>query len=141
MGAPRSLGTAAPGTIQGTKFYDQNGDGTHQGVQVTTLHRSVPGANVTRTVPAVTGACLMIARSLYERFDGLRGIYVQGDYEDTDLCLRLLEAGFENWYLAECELYHLEGQSYDLAARLRNGRYNRWLHTHLWNDAITDVMA
>ena len=105
------------------------------------LHRSVPGANVTRTVPAVTGACLMIARSLYERFDGLRGIYVQGDYEDTDLCLRLLEAGFENWYLAECELYHLEGQSYDLAARLRNGRYNSWLHTHLWNDAITDVMA
>ena len=91
---------------------------------------------MTRPVPAVTGACLMIDSELYKRFGGLRGIYVQGDYEDSDLCLRLIEAGYENWYLPDVELYHLEGQSYALAARQLNGRYNTWLHTRLWKKRI-----
>jgi GT2 family glycosyltransferase len=105
------------------------------------LHRHLPVANTPRPVPAVTGACMMIDSGLYERFGGLRGIYVQGDYEDSDLCLRLIEAGYENWYLPDAELYHLEGQSYDLASRQLNGRYNTWLHTHLWKERIEAVMA
>ncbi len=105
------------------------------------LHSSLPAANVTRPVPAVTGACLMIARALYERVGGLSSRYLQGDYEDSDLCLRLHEAGFTNWYFADVELYHLEGQSYELEARLRNARYNTCLHTHLWGDVIGEVMT
>ena len=104
------------------------------------LKRHLPVASVTRLVPAITGACLMIASDLYERFGGLRGLYVQGDYEDSDLCLRLHEAGHENWYLPDVELYHLEGQSYALAARQLNGRYNIWLHTRLWSERIEAVM-
>jgi GT2 family glycosyltransferase len=105
------------------------------------LHRHLPAANVVRRVPAVTGACLMIDSELYKRFGGLRGIYVQGDYEDSDLCLRLIEAGYENWYLPDVELYHLEGQSYALAARQLNGRYNTWLHTRLWKKRIEEAMS
>jgi O-antigen biosynthesis protein len=104
------------------------------------LHRHLPAANVPRRVPAVTAACLMIDRELYDSFDGLRGVYVQGDYEDSDLCLRLLEAGYENWYLPDAELYHLEGQSYALASRQLNSRYNTWLHTRLWKERIEAVM-
>lgn len=104
------------------------------------LHRSLPAANVTRPVPAVTAACLMIDRELYQKAGGLRGIYVQGDYEDSDLCLRLAEQGLQNWYLAAVELYHLEGQSYDLASRSKNGTFNRWLHTRLWNERIGSIM-
>jgi GT2 family glycosyltransferase len=105
------------------------------------LHRHLPAANVTRQVPAVTAACLMIDRNLYQEMGGLRGIYVQGDYEDSDLCLRLLEAGYENWYLPEVELYHLEGQSYLSSERRLASRYNAWLHTELWNERIESVMA
>ena len=54
------------------------------------LHRDLPAANVPRPVPAVTAACLMIQRDLYRELDGLRSIYIQGDYEDSDLCLRLV---------------------------------------------------
>jgi GT2 family glycosyltransferase len=104
------------------------------------LHRCLPAANVTRRVPAVTAACMMIDRSLYQRVDGLRGVYVQGDYEDSDLCLRLSDEGFENWYLPEVELYHLEGQSYALETRQLNAKYNTWLHTHLWKDSIEAVV-
>jgi GT2 family glycosyltransferase len=104
------------------------------------LHRHLPAANVPRRVPAVTGACMMIDSGLYERLGGLRGVYVQGDYEDSDLCLRLIDAGYENWYLPDVELYHLEGQSYALAERQLNARYNTWLHTRLWKGRIEAAM-
>lgn len=105
------------------------------------LHRDLPAANVTRRVPAVSGACLMIDRELFEELDGLRGMFVQGDYEDTDLCLRLREHGRETWYLPEVELYHLEGQSYALETRTAMSRYNVWLHTRLWDEEIAAAMA
>jgi len=105
------------------------------------LHRGLPAANVTRRVPAVSGACLMIERELFEDLDGLRGMYVQGDYEDTDLCLRLRERDLDTWYLPEVELYHLEGQSYALETRTAMSRYNVWLHTRLWDSEIEAAMA
>jgi GT2 family glycosyltransferase len=105
------------------------------------LHRDLPAANVTRRVPAVSGACLMIDRELFAELEGLRGIFVQGDYEDTDLCLRLREQGRETWYLPEVELYHLEGQSYALETRTAMSRYNVWLHTRLWDREIEAAMA
>jgi GT2 family glycosyltransferase len=105
------------------------------------LHRDLPAANVTRTVPAVSGACLMIARELFEEVGGLRGMFVQGDYEDTDLCLRLRERNLETWYLPEVELYHLEGQSYALETRHAMSRYNVWLHTRLWDSEIEKAMS
>jgi len=62
--------------------------------------------------------------------------FVQGDYEDTDFCMRLAEAGWESWYAPEVELYHLEGQSYVAESRAQNRRYNRWLHTQLWGKRL-----
>jgi GT2 family glycosyltransferase len=102
---------------------------------------SLPAANLTRTVPAVTGACMMIDAAVYRHVGGLQQIYVQGDYEDSDLCLRLLDAGYENWYLPTVELYHLEGQSYPGIVRQLARRYNLWLHTFLWNEQIEQLMS
>lgn len=104
------------------------------------LHRNLPAANVTRPVPALTGACLMVARDLYDTIGGFQNIYVQGDHEDSDLCLRLIEMGLENWYLPEVELYHLEAQSYPNDLRGRTALYNRWIHTRLWGERILNVM-
>jgi GT2 family glycosyltransferase len=89
----------------------------------------------------VTAACLLTSSDLYRKLGGLRSIYIQGDYEDSDLCLRLREAGYETWYLPEVELYHLEGRSYDTSARQTNARYNSWLHTRLWGEQIEEVMS
>ena len=65
---------------------------------------------------------------------------MRGDYEDSDFCLRLIEAGCENWYFADVELYHLEGQSYESSLRRTASRYNGWLQTHIWGDRIAEVM-
>ena len=105
------------------------------------LHRTFPAANVARPVPAVTAACMMIDRALYEEVGGLPHHYVQGDYEDSELCLRLAAAGRESWYLPSVELYHLEGQSYVADARRVPSEYNMWLHSSLWKEQIERSMA
>ena len=83
----------------------------------------------------------MIAHSLYEQLGGLRGIYVQGDYEDTDLCMRLMEIGLDNWYFPEAEVFHLEALSYMPSMRMPANRYNAWLHTHLWRKQIEQFIG
>jgi O-antigen biosynthesis protein len=103
------------------------------------LHSRFEPANASRAVPAVTGACMLIDTELFHSLGGLRGIYVRGDYEDTDLCLRLREQGREAWYLADVELYHLEGQSYPTPERAAASRYNQWLHSDRWRDAIGEL--
>ena len=104
------------------------------------LDRRLPAANVARPVPAVTAACMLIDRALFRDMGGLSGEYVQGDYEDSDLCLRLSQSGRVSWYLPEVELYHLEGLSYPSSVRERNGNYNRWLHSHLWGAEMRTIM-
>jgi GT2 family glycosyltransferase len=105
------------------------------------MHRSLPQANVARAVPAVSGSCLMIDRALYASVGGLSPSYLQGDYEDSDLCLKLWQEERENWYLPEVELYHLEGQSYTANVRLPANRYNMWLHNRLWGERIAELMS
>ena len=70
---------------------------------------------------------MMISAALYAEIGGLRGGFIQGDYEDSDLCLRLAEAGLETWYLPAVALYHLEGQSYPSDERNRASQFNKWL--------------
>ncbi|HXR30846.1 MAG TPA: glycosyltransferase [Solirubrobacterales bacterium] len=105
------------------------------------MHRSFGPANVARAVPAVTGACMLIERKDYEEVGGLPLHYVQGDYEDSELCLRLAAAGGSNWYLPTVELYHLEGQSYLPGVRRVPSEYNMWLHTALLGERIEQTMA
>ncbi len=104
-------------------------------------HRSLPAANMARQVPAVTGACMMVERELYERMGGLSHRYLQGGFEDSDFCLRLIDEGRENWYMPGAELYHLEDQSYPKDLRELTTRYNRWLHTRLWDERIEQLMT
>jgi GT2 family glycosyltransferase len=84
---------------------------------------------------------MLIDRARYEEAGGLPIQYVQGDYEDSHLCLKLAEAGYENWYLPTVELYHLEGQSYISDLRRTPSEYNMWLHSAIWGDQIDDLMA
>jgi GT2 family glycosyltransferase len=105
------------------------------------LHKDLPAANVARPVPAVTAACLMIEQDLYYRAGGLPDVYVQGDCEDSEICLRLLAEGRENWYLPGVELYHLEGRSYSDAERGITVSYNHWLQTWRLGREIEDAMA
>ena len=98
-------------------------------------------------VPAVTGACLMIARALYLELGGLSNEFVRGDFEDSDLCLKARAAGYRTYYAPEIELYHLERQSMRLVADGREDwrhgltLFNMWQHAERWGAAIADIVA
>jgi O-antigen biosynthesis protein len=144
-----SVGAVAPkllyedGSIQHAGLYFDRPDGAEAWSNehyYKGLYRTLASANAARIVPAVTGACLLIDTGLYRELGGLRGIYVQGDYEDSDLCLRLYERGLDCWYVPDVELYHLEGQSYPSVERRLSSEFNKWLHTEIWDSAIDQVM-
>ena len=105
------------------------------------LHREFPAASLSRTVPGVTGACMMVDRTVFDQAGGFSGSFVRGDFEDSDFCLRLIERGLENWYYADVALYHLEGQSYEAPLRIQASRYNAWLQSHVWGHRIEALMA
>jgi GT2 family glycosyltransferase len=103
--------------------------------------RHLPEANIARPVPAITAACMMIDRELFQSVGGFSYQYVAGGYEDSDLCLRLMQEGREQWYMPSVELYHLEDQSYPKEVRWRVTDYNKWFHSERWGEQIEHVMA
>ncbi len=63
-----------------------------------------------QNVSAVTGACLMVKKSLYDEFGGLDEEFKVA-LNDVDFCLRLLEKGYLNVFTPFAELYHFESAS------------------------------
>jgi GT2 family glycosyltransferase len=64
----------------------------------------------TREVAAVTGACTVVKRSLWEQLHGLDStLAVIGN--DVDFCLRASVAGFNSVYVADLHLEHAESSS------------------------------
>jgi GT2 family glycosyltransferase len=100
------------------------------------LHRDFAGAAERRAVPALSAACLLIERELFERLGGFSVDYVKGGYEDADLCMRIQEEGLETWYVPEVELFHLEGRSYVPSASDMSNRFNAWLFDRRWAERI-----
>jgi len=98
-------------------------------------------------VQAVTGACLMIQRVLFDELGGMSEDYVIGDFEDSDLCLRAQARGLKVYYTPDVELYHLERQSMRLAGHdnlrfhLSLTLYNEWKHGQRWKAMIPKIMA
>ena len=69
-----------------------------------------PAVNKSRPYQAVTGACMLIQRKLFQEVGGFDISFVNS-CEDIDLCLRLAERGYEAHYCKDSVLYHLESVS------------------------------
>lgn len=96
-----------------------------------------------RAVPGVTGACLLMPADLFREIGGFTRDYIIGDYEDSDLCLKIRAAGREIRYVPAAELYHLERQSISRHAGYTRGvasEYNAWLHAGRWSGLMDDLM-
>lgn len=59
---------------------------------------------------AVTGACLMVSKALYEELGGMDERFTIS-YNDVDFCLRLREKGYYNIFAPDAELYHYESRT------------------------------
>jgi GT2 family glycosyltransferase len=100
-------------------------------------------ANVAREVPAVTGAVMALKRSSFLDSGSFTTDYVIGDYEDSDLCLKLRARGGICQYLPTAELYHFERQSIKTHPGSEDSgatSYNRHLHHSRWQHDIAALM-
>ena len=76
-------------------------------------------------VTAVTGACLLVRKSLYEQVGGLDESFTVA-LNDVDFCLRLRALGLLNIFTPFAELYHYESKSRGLDKDGASAeRYNR----------------
>ena len=64
----------------------------------------------TQNVTAVTGACLMVKKEIYDKLGGLDESFAVS-LNDVDFCLRVREAGYLNVFTPFAELYHFESIS------------------------------
>ncbi len=67
--------------------------------------------NVIQNVSAVTAACLMIEKRIYEEVGGMDEVNFKVAYNDVDFCLRVMEAGYYNLFTPYAEMYHHESVS------------------------------
>lgn len=68
-------------------------------------------ALVAHRVIAVTAACLVVRRDRFDAVGGLDAAALRIAFNDVDLCLKLHDAGFENYYVPSATLIHHESKS------------------------------
>ncbi len=84
----------------------------------------LPEANVARDVNAVTGACLLVRRAVWEELGGWDPRFGKGVYEDVDLCWRARAQGYRVRYEPAACLVHAES-----ASKAPDGRHPLNVHT------------
>lgn len=67
-------------------------------------------ASIQQDLSAVTAACMMVKRSVYEELGGLEE-ELKVAFNDVDFCLRAREKGYLVVYDPKVELYHFESKS------------------------------
>lgn len=93
----------------------------------------IPGyanaVRIARNTLAVTGACLMTPRQLFEEVGGLTTI-LPVNYNDVDYCLKLRASGQRIVYDPDLVMYHFESssRSSDVEDWEKDLLRNRWLH-------------
>ncbi len=66
---------------------------------------------LSRDILAVTGACLLVRKSVFQEAGGLDAEALPVSFNDVDLCLRIAALGFRNLWTPHATLYHKESAS------------------------------
>jgi GT2 family glycosyltransferase len=95
-------------------------------------------------VTAITGACMVMRRTLAEKMGGFDESFIIGDFEDSDLCLRIRQSGQICAVDPGVRLYHLERQSQMASSapwRMNLTLYNAWTHAARWSSVLDGEVA
>lgn len=65
-------------------------------------------ANLAQNMTAVTAACLILKKSIFDEVNGFNDENLTVAFNDIDLCLRIREKGYNNVWTPFAELYHHE---------------------------------
>jgi GT2 family glycosyltransferase len=107
--------------VVGAMLYYPNDTVQHAGVALGVggvaghMHKHMPRgtsgyvgrARLLQNVSAVTAACCLVRKSVYDEVGGLDERF-EVAFNDVDFCLRVSEAGYRNLWTPYAELYHFE---------------------------------
>jgi O-antigen biosynthesis protein len=111
------------------------------------IHKHLPAgqagfngrAVLTQNFSAVTGACLVVKKALFEHMGGLNDQELAVGFNDVDFCLKLVEAGYRNVWTPYAELIHHEsatrGQDNSPEKQRRAEKELRYMRTR-WGDKL-----
>ncbi len=107
------------------------------------LPKGEPGFNgravLTQNFSAVTGACLVVRKALFEQVGGLNDQELAVGFNDVDFCLKLVEAGYRNVWTPHAELIHHEsatrGQDHSPEKQRRAEKELRYMRKR-WGDKL-----
>lgn len=74
------------------------------------MNISLDFPRIIHNVSAVTGACLMVKKSVYLEVGGLDEKFKVA-FNDIDFCLKVMKAGYRNIYTPFASLYHYESKT------------------------------
>ncbi len=66
---------------------------------------------IVQNLSAVTAACLLIRKEIYEQVGGLDDVNLPVAFNDVDFCLKVKNAGYLNLWTPYATLYHYESKS------------------------------
>lgn len=66
---------------------------------------------VIQNLSAVTAACLVVRKSVYEQVGGFEEDGLRVAFNDVDFCLKVCKAGYRNLWTPYAELFHYESKS------------------------------
>lgn len=66
---------------------------------------------LTQNLSAVTGACLLLRKTVFDEVGGLNEEHLKIAFNDVDLCLKVRAAGYQNVWTPHAEAYHHESVS------------------------------
>lgn len=100
--------------------------------------------HLVQNLSAVTAACLLLRKSLFEEVGGLDEENLAVAFNDVDLCLKVREAGYRNLWTPYAELYHHEsvsrGADNTMAKRKRAQREAEYMRRR-WGDLLDNDPA
>ena len=91
---------------------------------------------------AITGACMMMDKELAVKLGGFDEGFAIGDFEDSDLCLKLQKLGYRCGVDNDVFLYHLERKSQvpgSINWRSNLTAFNAWKHQNRWGEYIASL--
>jgi GT2 family glycosyltransferase len=95
-----------------------------------------PKVNRMRETYAVTGACLMTRRSIWNRIGGLFEGYGQGTYEDLDFCLTTRDIGYSVIVETQAVGVHFVGATSEAYRKPMPMNENRMIFMQRWGNRL-----
>lgn len=99
----------------------------------------LPEFNYLRETDYISGACIMLQRSLWEKLGGFDETFCPAYYEDTDLAFQIRQMGYKVVYQPESEVVHFEGVSNgtDLSSGIKkHQQINQQVFREKWKEEL-----